>query len=303
MNLLPSALAFMAFTLWSCGDALIKLASLHGATAYNAVFVLGGGTLGCLLIKKIIARKSIKELWPHSPKLVFLRAAVSVLTAFCFINAYILLTLSEAYVVEFLAPFLITIGAFFFMGEALTKQKLMIIILGFVGCIVAVAPELFLAYANGQTGTLTGYSFVIVGVVLFSVVQLMSRQIVKTEQPDAILAIACIGLAIFGAVGLIVSGSNLEPIAYWYLLPLPLVNVCAALMMLHAHKIGAAANVSVFHYWQLVMGALFGFFIWDTLPTHHLVAGSILVVISGIVMMAVDRKERLRSKVIADSIL
>lgn len=301
MHALPSVLAIITFTLWSCCDALIKIASGYGAPPSLPMIYLGYGLAFCLLVKVAVRRKSFKSLWPKKPRVVFLRSAISMVATFSFITAYMKLALSEAYVVGFIAPFCITLGASFFLKEELSLKKVIVVLVGFLGCVIAVIPELIEAQSDGQRDIVIGYIAAFSGALSFSAVQLFSRKLVKSESPESILfnAGAIVGTA--GTCIFIFTPATVQFEAYIYLAPVILFNVIAAFSLLYAHKIGSAANVSLFHYWELVMGAMFGYVIWGTLPTIHLIVGAIIIVLSGIYMMSLDRKERQLQRALGDS--
>jgi len=284
-------MSLTAFTLWSIADTLVKLSSDYGFTAFSSMIFLGFGSAFCLVIRKIFLKEQFSSLLPKSPIIVSFRALLSTIAVFCFYTAYMNLTLSEAYVVEFLAPFLISIGAAFFMHEKLSLKKLLIILLGFIGCVIAVAPELIIALTHeGKGNILIGYLAVFAGTFLFVSVQLISRKIIKTESPYPIIFIAS---TFIGVAGIIMSDVNLSQIkteAFLYITFVPILNVIAAILMLKAHKIGEATTVSIFHYWQLVMGSIAGFIIWNSIPSNYLIIGSTIVVIAGIYMIYMDKK-------------
>lgn len=302
MVLMPALFAFVAYSLWSFTDALVKYASGYGATTYTAMTFIGFGTVLFLLLKNKAQRRSLKDLRPNNLRIILLRSLLSMVASFGYVTAYINLPLAQVYVVEFIAPFLITLGAAYFMKEHVSFKKILVIAVGFVGACVSVVPELLDSLKEGAyEKEVLGYAAVLLAVICFSAVQLLSRKIVKTESPNTIIGIASLFIGVFGLVMAKFSFAGLLWPAFVCLLFCVVTNSCGALAMLHAHKIGSAANVSVLHYWQLVMGGILGFFVWNDVPTIHLVAGAVLVVVAGIYMVRLEQKEKLYQKVLESS--
>lgn len=132
----------------------------------------------------------IRNEFPHGlytkrPLDHFMRASFGALALFGSFAAVARLNLAEAILISQLSPILMAIAAVFLLSEKLTVWRIGGLVLGFVGVIVLVWPELDTGLGNGGS-RLSGYAIGIVAAVLSALALIMVRSLNSTESPGAI---------------------------------------------------------------------------------------------------------------------
>lgn len=283
-------LAFLTYMLWSCCDALSK-----GATAFHIppyeMTMISGAVSSLLLFVTTLYRKRISFIKPQKKGLVFIRALVVVSISVLNYLAFARLPLANFYIVAFSAPLLVSVGAWLFLKEKLSKKKGFILLLGFLGVVVAVDPSaVFRGDIDGW-----GYLFCFSGAVAFAAAQLLLRKMSAKESPETLLLSCTLGQAVFGGLLTLLFYHPIDYRAALFLCASACLSLPANFIMIIAMKKASAATVSSLHYTQLIPGALFGYFIWGNTVSFNLIAGAAIIVVSGLAMAQYENAKRKRA--------
>lgn len=286
-HIMAMIIALVAYTMWSATNTVIKLAAEEGVPTLEIIFING---CFCFSILFLWALKNgrFSDLAPAAKGWVFLRTLLAVFTAFCMFTAFSKLPLTNAYVVEFVSPMVVSLAAVMFLGEKLSVSKFLIILLGFGGTYVAINPTSIAWGSNAAVG----YIAAAAGMLSFSAAQLVLRKISGTEKPVAILFAGSLGYIAFGGLASLwlFQVPSLKAVLFLFLSAV--FGLSGWFSMLHALRRAPAATVSSLHYSLLVTGALFDYFIWRAVPEQNLFIGSAIIVLSGFAMAHQMRKSR-----------
>ena len=278
--------AFFSYTIWSTGDAMVKLATEESVTPLEVMFFCG--SLNALFtVLRAWKLNLLPELIPISKKLVFLRTLFGVLIGFFFYTSYSMIPLANSYVVEFTSPLIVSIGAALFLSERLSRIKLLIILLGFAGAYIAINPAEIL---SGNISA-KGYAAVLAGTICFSASQLLLRKLSQSEKPEAMIFWAASATVAFS---LFMTGGNINlpsPKAALFLLFASTCGLSGWFLMIRAFKNATATSIATLQYWQLVPGAIFGYLIWHTTPGWNIFIGSGIIIASGLAMAHQTHKQ------------
>ena len=269
------------FTFWVMADSSIKLVGQSGLPAYEMVAFLGLG-MAVFLGIYAVARHEARLLLPHRLELQLLRACLDMANNVCVVIALRHLTLTLFYILVFTAPMVIALLSAALLGEGLPWRKAAAIAAGFMGVVVAVHPW------NALRGGTREWDWIGVGacavcVACFSTNMVWSRVLTRTERPES--------LAFFS--GLVTAAVGFGWMALWHAEPLtPRLSVGLALMGFFcalgtlcfyvAVKHTSAANVSQYHYTQLLTGTLVSYLVWRNVPGPYVLAGGALILLSGL---------------------
>ena len=197
------------------------------------------------------------------------------------------LPLTLFYILVFLAPIVTALLTAVFLRERLGWRKVLAIVGGFAGVVVAVNP-----FGSARQGDWIGFAACMVCVACFSVNMVWSRVLMRTETPES--------LTLFSGFVMIVAGLGLmmwhaEPVTLRLAATLTAMGLfCAfgSMCFFVALKHTSPVSVSQFHYTQLVTGALLTWLIWRETPTVWMAAGSILIVAAGLLMAVSMLREK-----------
>ncbi|MDD3287822.1 MAG: DMT family transporter [Alphaproteobacteria bacterium] len=279
-QVVAALLALASFTLWNFSDAGFKLAGESHLPINQIVGITG---LFAVLIMFCVsaARGELIKFKPKNKRLVTIRAIIGMGILICNIIAFSHLPLANFYMIAFTTPFVIAIMAMIFLHERLSLANVLVIIVGFIGIVVAVNPADLLAGG----GDFIGYLSAFVGVLFFATSQIMLRPMSQTETPECIIFI---GRLVLGAVGCSSFVFSFEPVSFYMLLVLfgtALIGVSGDIIMVVAMKKGQASVVAPCQYWQIIPGALIGYFVFSDVPSWSLVCGAAIIIAAGLFFM------------------
>ena len=281
--------ALAGFTFWVLADTTMKAVG-HSALPTAEVV----GFLGVFIVSYLIllsaARRELRILWPVKPQWQILRALLDLGNGICVVVALRHLPLALFYILVFLSPLAVVLLAAGFLGERLVPAKLLAIVLGFVGVVVAVNP-----FASKASGDWVGYLSCAVCVVCFSTNVVWSRVLTKSEDPRAMTFFSGLGMLAYGLVTLPLGFAGFSLQLFGLMAMMGLFCLLGTLFVFFAVKYTTAANVSPFHYTQLPTGALAAYLIWGEKPTFWMWAGGVLIAGAGLIITwvaAAEERER-----------
>lgn len=268
--------AFAGFTFWVLADSTIKLVGQSGLPPYEMVAFLGL-FMAMFLGAYGIWRKDTQALRPRSLKRQILRACLDMANNVCVVIALRHLTLTLFYILVFMSPMVIALLSALFLREGLPWRKGLAIVAGFSGVVIAVHP-----WGSERQGDWIGFLACMICVACFSVNMVWSRVLTRTEPPESLAFFS--GL-VTAAAGLVLMVFHAEPLTVRQLAGLFAMGLFCALGTLcfyTAVKHTSAANVSQYHYTQLITGTLVSYLIWHDKPGFFVLAGGSLIFVSGL---------------------
>ena len=283
--------ALAGFTFWVLTDSTIKFIGQYALPPYQMVAFLGL-SMSIFLFLYCLARRDLKSLRPHRLDRQIARACLDMVNNLCVVIALRHLTLTLFYILVFMAPMAVVLLSAIFLGEKLPWRKAAAVIAGFAGVILAVHP-----WNSGQStareADWIGFLACIVCVACFSTNMVWSRVLTQTETPES--------LAFFSGLVTAIAGLSLmvfvryAPITFRLTASLFAMGAFCALGTLCfyiAVKHTSAANVSQYHYTQLITGTLVSWLIWRTTPGPWILAGGLLILTSGLYIALTSKEPR-----------
>jgi len=281
--------AVAGFTFWVLADTSIKLVGRSALPAYEIVAFLGLFIV-VFLIGYTAWRHQLAALWPKDLGRQSVRSCLDLVNNLCVVVALRHLSLTLFYILVFMSPMVIAILSAVFLREGLPWRKAVAILTGFAGVVVAVDP-----FGSSRQGDWIGVTACMICVACFSVNMVWSRVLTRTEHPES--------LTFFTGVVMVVAGFGLM---LWHAAPLtPQLTggLCAmgvfcalgSLCFFIAVKHTSAANVSQYHYTQLLTGTLVSYLIWRNKPTPSMLIGGTLIIAAGLYIAVAASRARFRA--------
>jgi drug/metabolite transporter (DMT)-like permease len=272
--------ALAAFTFWVLADSSIKIAGNSNLPAYEVIAFLGL-FIAAFLVSHGLWRNEVKSLWPRRPAHQLVRSCLDLGNNLCVVVALRHLSLTLFYILVFMAPMVTTILAALFLQERLKWRKVLAILAGFVGVVVAVDP-----FSSARQGDWIGYAACMMCVACFSVNMVWSRVMTQTEKPESLTFFSGLVMALVGFGFMAWHAEPLTARLAAVLAAMGLFCVFGSICFFIALKHTSAANVSQYHYTQLLSGALISYLIWHEKPGIPMLIGGVLIVGSGLYIAA-----------------
>jgi drug/metabolite transporter (DMT)-like permease len=268
--------AVAGFTFWVLTDTCIKLVGQSALPAYEVTGFLGL-FMALFMAAYALGRGEVRALWPGHLGRQTLRSCLDLGTNVSVVVALRHLSLTLFYILIFLAPIATSAMGAVFLHEGLTWRKVVAIVAGFAGVVIAVDP-----FGSTRQGDWVGFAACMACVAFFSVNMVWSRVLTQTERPESLTFFSGVMMAAGCFVLMLWHAAPLTARLTGGLVAMGVFCALGSLFFFVALKHTTAATVSQYHYTQLLTGALLGYLIWDTKPTIFMVVGGGLIAASGL---------------------
>ncbi len=282
------AIGFMvaAVVLFSALDTAAKyLVTYEGLPVAEVVWArfIGQFVLLLLLVPSFGVMSARALFTTSKPGLQLTRSVLmAATTAFNFM-AIQHLRLDQAITVVFLAPLVVALLAGPLLGEWVGRRRLLAILFGFVGVLIAVRPGF------GVVHPAVLYAF---GAMLaYALFMLLTRHMARFDRPLVTLFYSMFVGAFAGAPIAFAVWKMPETALAWILLSL--LGVFGGLghwLFLHAYQRAPASSIAPFLYMQLLTMVAFGFAVFGDLPDTWTLVGAAFIVASGIYLIHRERR-------------
>ena len=235
------------------------------------------GFFGLVFYFFIIPRERLKNFYyTKRTGLHFLRCLFGLIALISIFIALRNLPLATVVSISFAAPIFTTIFSIFFLSEKVGMYRWLAVIVGFIGIIVIAEP--------GFSSLNIYFVYPIIFCLGLSYVAIAIRQLSTTEP------IWLIALNFSAAITMV----SFFTIPFGWIMPdikdlilLSFIGIfggVANLWLSQSYKFSEVSLVTPLKYLALVFAIIFGYFIWNEIPSIKTLAGAFLVIISSIII-------------------
>jgi len=235
------------------------------------------GFFGLVFYFFIIPRERLKNFYyTKRAGLHFLRCLFGLIALISIFIALRNLPLATVVSISFAAPIFTTIFSIFFLSEKVGLYRWLAVIVGFIGIIIITEP--------GFSSLNIYFIYPIIFCLGLSYVAIAIRQLSTTEP------IWLIALNFSVAITLV----SFFTIPFGWVMPdikdlilLSFIGIfggVANLWLSQSYKFSEVSLVTPLKYLALVFAIIFGYFIWNEIPSIKTLAGALLVIISSIII-------------------
>lgn len=257
-------------------SALIKVAGEHHINLIEILFwrqfVALPIILGWLLSTAGVSALATKRPWSHAR-----RAAFGLLGMVLNFGGVMLLPLAEATTMSFTAPIWAVILSTLFLKESVGIYRWAAVIFGFAGVLVIAQP-------GGGHIPLFGACVALGGAFMVAVVSIQIADLNKTERPLTIVFWFAAFSSIITVIALPFVMTRHTPFEWLLLMGMAVSGTIGQILLTSALRFGKVASVIVMDYSSLFWATLYGWVIWQTLPSTSTWIGAPLIIIAGIVI-------------------
>jgi drug/metabolite transporter (DMT)-like permease len=276
LHLKAISFAIAGFTSWVLTDSAMKLAGQSQLPNYEIVAFLG--IFMAMFISIYAAfRGELKQLWPQKPRRLLVRGFLDLGNNLCVVIALRHLSLTLFYILVFTSPLLVAVLEWLFLKESLDWRKIVAILTGFLGVVIAVFPS-----RSERGSELIGFAACVVCVTCFSTSVVWSRVISQTERPESMTWFSALVSAAVGLAAMLFHAEPIHPRVFLALVAMGLLCAIGSICIATALKYTTAATVSQYHYTQLLVGSVVAYFLFQEKPTIWMLAGAILIIAAGL---------------------
>jgi drug/metabolite transporter (DMT)-like permease len=278
--------ALAAFTGWVLVDAAIKWSSEATLSPWAIMAILGCvGAASTLAMAA--ARGQTRSLRPVNWRGQIFICVCSLLINYGNVIALKHVPLTLYYILVLAAPLVVAIIVSVCGHEKLTRAKIACLVAGFAGVVVALAPRQ--ASGIAPEGEWIGYIAAFIATTSFAAYSVTIRRVSTTDSASSIQFCNAVAVGTAGSIGC--ADAAWPPMGAMIVLgAAAILNILSNLIYNRALSQTDATNVAQLHYSQIVTGAIVGYLVWHEQLTRSLIAGSMLIVASGLVVAAQARR-------------
>jgi len=235
------------------------------------------GFFGLLPIIFLIPRDRLNDFYKTKRSgLHFLRCFIGLIALTAIFIALRNLPLATVVSISFAAPIFTTIMSIFFLSEKVGIYRWLAVIVGFIGIIIITQP--------GLSALNIYYIYPIIFCLGLSYVAIAIRQLSTSEPVWLISFYFSASITILGLISL-PFGWVMPSLKDFILLSLVgVLGGVANLLLSQSYKLSEVSLVTPLKYLALIFGIIFGYLIWDEVPTILTLFGSALVILSSLII-------------------
>lgn len=202
-------------------------------------------------------------------------------TAFNFL-ALQYMRLDQTITIVFLAPLMVALLAGPLLGEWVGRRRLVAILVGFIGVLIAVRPGF------GVIHPAVLYAFA--AMLVYALFMLLTRHMAHFDPPLVTLFYSMF-VGTFAGAPIAYAGWQTPPdLLAWVMLgALGILGGVGHWLFLHAYRLAPASSIAPFIYMQLLTMVAFGYAVFGDLPDLWTLAGATLIVGSGVYLVHRER--------------
>lgn len=269
---------------FSLNDALIKTVAGE-LPLFQAVFLRG--CFATALIGLLAWRQGALAFRPgrRDRRLIGQRVVGEIFGTVCFLTALFNMPLANASAILQSAPLAVTLGAALFLGERVGWRRYLAIAVGFAGVLVIVRP--------GSEG-FSVYSLFALATIVFIVLRDLSTRCLTPGAPAAHVVFVTSGV-MTAAAGIAAFATEWRAFDAAHLVVLAAAG--AALLVgyvfgVQSMRIGEIGFTQPFRYTLIVWAILFGIALFGEWPDAWMLAGTAIVVATGLFTLSRERQSR-----------
>jgi drug/metabolite transporter (DMT)-like permease len=275
------ALMAGACACFACLDASAKYLNVQMDTLevvwarYTSAFLLA------LIVSNPVTRPGVMT--TQRPLLQIGRSALMLASTILNVFALRYLQLDEALSILFSTPFLIAVLSGPMLGEWIGWRRWTAIGIGFVGVLVVVRPGLGGIH---PAGLLT-----LAGAFCYAVYSITTRMLARTDSNETTLFYSnLVGVLAMLPVLPFVWTAPKSILIVVLMVGLGLFGGLGHYLLIAAHRLAPASLLAPFIYTQLIWVIIFGYLVFAHTPTAWTLAGSTIVIASGLYVLYRERK-------------
>ena len=264
---------FMSVCAFSIMDLIVKWSDSYPL----GQVIFFRGFFGVLLYFLIMPRDRIKDFYyTKRPGLHFLRCFFGLIALLAIFTALRNLPLATVVSISFAAPIFTTILSIFLLSEKVGLFRWLAVIVGFVGIIIITEP--------GFTSLNIYFIYPVIFCLGMSYVAITIRQL-STSEPVWLISLyfsATITLASFFTIPYGWIMPNIKDLML--LMSIGILGGAANLWLSQSYKFSEVSLVTPLKYLALVFAIIFGYLIWNEVPSIKTLIGAFLVLTSSIII-------------------
>ena len=269
---------------FATNDAFVKVIYQN----YDEIFVLnqiifirGVFTLLFILLFLYIKKELNFKLIFASNELI-VRGILESLAALFFFIGIALLPFANVYILLSMAPILLTAFSAIFLNEKVRWRRWSAVVLGFIGVVIVINP----------TKLESSYYFIfpIIAAIMLSIRDMYTKNYKKNYSSLQIAFMTCFVVTVLFGLLSIYKFYDFSLKDIFILFIAAFFLALGYIFSIATIKIALVSVTSTFRYSVILWGILYGYFLFDEVPSTNSYIGALIIVISGLIIISRQKK-------------
>ena len=245
------------------------------------VFIRGIFTLFFILLFLYIKKELNFKLIFTSNELR-IRGLLESLAGLFFFIGIALLPFANVYILLSMAPILLTAFSAIFLKEKVRWRRWSAVLLGFIGVVVVINP--------GKLETSYYFIFPIIAAIMLSIRDLYTKNFKHNYHSLQIAFMTCFVVTIFFGILSIYKFYDFSLKDIFILFISAFFLSIGYIFSIATIKIALVSVTSTFRYSVILWGILYGYFLFDEVPSTNTYVGALIIVVSGLIIISRQKK-------------
>lgn len=272
-----------AATLFPMMNGLVKI--LHAGYAAEQIIWARNATHLLFVLVLFMPRRGFAIFRTRRLTVQIARSIALLASTVCYFVAIKYITLGKAATIQFIAPFIVTLMAWHWLGEKLVPARLAAVLVGFLGVFIVIRP--------GTDSFHWADLLPVAASTFYSAYQVLTRFVADKDAPEtSVVYSALIGTAAMLVFLPFVWTTPVTVFDAVIMFSLGVIgglgHYCVARAMTHAE----ASVISPFNYWQIVGSSIFGLIVFNEMPDALTWVGAAIIVAAGVFMAWQESRRR-----------
>lgn len=260
-------------------DTGFKLLAEHEFHPVQSLFCRGVVALLLLSIFTMPMGGIVKSTKTNKPWLHTVRALMVLAGLYCFIEAYTLLPLAYVALISYTIPIMTTVLSMIILREKVDFVQWMAVIIGLIGCYFIIDPQ-------NTTHSWVGIAYALSGSFIFSCARVLTRYIGTSEKAMTMAIWICLISTLAVTPFLPIHWVMPTSLTHWGLfLWIGVTATVVEYFMSKGHCLAPASVLAPFHYTMAIWSTIFGYIMWEEIPSTNAFIGGAILIISGLTLL------------------
>jgi drug/metabolite transporter (DMT)-like permease len=264
-------------------DTTAKFLNLH----MDTLQVVWARYTGAFLIPFIVSNPWTRPglLFTKRPGLQMFRSLLLLLSTICNFFALRYLQLDESVAIQFSTPFFVAALSGPLLGEWVRWRRWAAICVGFAGVLVVTRP--------GAGGIHWAASLSLVAAMSYALYSILTRILARTDSNETTLFYSnLVGATAMLPVVMFVWVTPTDPLIIALMVVSGAIGSFGHYLLIAGHRLAPASVLTPFIYTELIWMILLGYMVFGDTPNRWTIAGSAIVVASGLYLLHRERVRR-----------
>ena len=245
------------------------------------IFIRGIFTLLFILLFLYIKKEIDFKLIFYSKELR-IRGLLESLAGLFFFIGIALLPFANVYILLSMAPILLTAFSAIFLNEKVRWRRWSAVLLGFIGVVIVINP--------GKLETSYYFIFPIIAAIMLSIRDLYTKNFKHNYHSLQIAFMTCFVVTIFFGILSIYKFYDFSLKDIFILFISAFFLSIGYIFSIATIKIALVSVTSTFRYSVILWGILYGYFLFDEVPSINSYIGALIIVVSGLIIISRQKK-------------